>query len=270
MKLNNILVMGKSGAGKQPRIEVLCKEFGLEQLSTGNIFREYLGKFNNSGYNGSLEDFWDKDKNWFLADSKIKEILKKSIESKNLDYDDIVLGLKAKYFIEKGLFVPDEITNELFASYFSRSNYRNKVLDGYPRTLPQAKFLLELVKKHQSSIDLIVLVDNDDKTIIERTTGRRICSNPACAKVYHLKYKPPKDGKYCIECGAEVIQRSDDTEGKIISRLNEFHTKTEPAIEYLKNENIPIAIVPGNLKEFSEEAVYQSVMDAVKKALGIS
>jgi len=254
--ITNIIVTGKSGAGKQPRIDVILEEFNLEQLSTGDIFRNYLGKFNDFGYNQDLNEFFDKEKNCFIADEKIAEII-------GTNDDEIILGLKAKYFVNQGLFVPDYITNELFKSFFSKKNFRKQVLDGYPRTQSQAEFLLNLVKEQGVSIDFVLLVENSDENIIKRTVKRRIC--PKCKKVYHLEFKPPKDGELCKECGTKVIQRSDDTEEKIRSRLNEFQEKALPAVKILEQNDIPIVKVPGHLEVFTSENVRKSVMSEVKK-----
>jgi len=255
--ITNVVVTGKSGAGKQPRIDVLVEEFGLEQLSTGNIFRSYLGKFNSYGYDGELGEFWDGDKQRFVPDEVAADKL-------GTDDGDVILGMKAKYFVDRGLFVPDYITNELFKSYFSKKGYHNQVLDGYPRTLNQAEFLLELVGDVNSGIDFVLLVENSDEKIIERTVNRRIC--PSCGEVYHLTYKPPDNGR-CRKCGAEVIQRSDDTEEKIRSRLEEFEKKTVPALEYLEEQGIPVVRVPGHLEEFTRENVRKSVMDAIERLM---
>ncbi|MEF8836179.1 MAG: nucleoside monophosphate kinase [Candidatus Thermoplasmatota archaeon] len=252
--VTNVIVTGKSGAGKQPRIDVLVEEYDLEQLSTGNIFRSYLGSFDEYDYEGDISQFWNEDEEVFVSDEQI-------IEEIGTDEEEVLLGLKAKYFVDRGKFVPDRITNELFESYFGKKDYRNQVLDGYPRTVEQAKFLLDLVEENESKIDLIVWVRNTDEKIIERTTKRRIC--PECGKVYHLKYDPPEDGK-CEDCGVEVIQRSDDTEEKIRARLQEFKEKTKPMIEYLEGK-IPIAEVPGHLEEFTPENVRRSVMEEVNQ-----
>jgi len=255
-EFTNIVVSGKSGAGKQPRIDVLVEEYGLEQLSTGDIFRNYLGKFNKYRYDGDLEIFWNDDKKQFISDDLIAEKL-------GTNNQDILLGLKAKYFVEKGLFVPDYITNALFEAFFAKKNYRNQVLDGYPRTPEQSKFLLDLMQKHDSKIDFVLVVDNTDERIISRTIKRRIC--PKCGKVYHLEYKPPVDGKFCSKCGTEVIQRSDDTEEKIRSRLREFQEKALPALNYLKDQGMPVVTVPGHLENFTSENVRKSVIDEIKK-----
>ncbi len=249
-EVTNVIVTGKSGAGKQPRIDVLVEEYDLEQLSTGNIFRSYLGSFDEYDYDGDISQFWKEEKERFVSDEEIAEEIGTGEES-------VILGLKAKYFVDRGKFVPDRITNELFESYFSKKDYRNQVLDGYPRTRKQAEFLLDLLEKKDSKIDFIVWVRNTDEKIIERTTKRRIC--PECEKVYHLKYDPPEEGK-CEECGVEVIQRSDDTEERIRSRLQEFKEKTKPMIDYLEGK-IPIVEVPGHLEEFTPENVRRSVME---------
>jgi len=259
--IKNIIVTGKSGAGKQPRIDVLLKKFQLPQLSTGNIFREYIGKFKKSGFTGTTESFWDEAKNGFIPDDQIVAKLKAA--GAKGDLADAALGLKATHFVLAGKFVPDSVTNELFAAFYSKMNY-SAVLDGYPRTVEQGNYLFDLLKKKNSRIDFYLLVDNTDERIIQRTVGRRICGNPACGKVYHITDKPPKDGKFCKACGTEVIHRIDDTEPKIRSRLDEFHTKVEPALELLKANKVPGAVVTGHLEVFTDELVEKSVLEALQ------
>ena len=256
--ITNVIVAGKSGAGKQPRIDVLGEQYDLEQLSTGNMFRSYLAAFDAYGYDGPLDQFWDEKKGAFVLDDEIVDAL-------GTKDTNVVLGLKAKYFVERGLYVPDSITNQLFRAAFAERDYRGQILDGYPRTKGQARFLLEFVEEQDTNIDFILWVTNADEKIIERTTRRRIC--PKCGAVYHLDYKPPDDG-ICPKCGAAVIQRSDDTEEKIRSRLQEFKSKTLPALRFLQEQGIPIAKVPGHLEEFTEENVRRSVMDCLEKIYG--
>ncbi len=251
-EVTNVIVTGKSGAGKQPRIDVLVEEYDLEQLSTGNIFRSYLGSFDDYDFDGDISQFWNEDEERFVPDEKIAAEI-------GTDDEEVLLGLKAKYFVDRGKFVPDRITNELFESYFGKKDYEGQVLDGYPRTVDQAEYLLDLVEEKDSKIDFVLWVRNTDEKIIERTTKRRIC--PECEEVYHLKYDPPENGK-CEKCGVEVIQRDDDTEEKIRSRLQEFKDKTKPMIERLESE-IPIAEVSGHLEEFTPENVRRSVMEAL-------
>ncbi|MEA3558123.1 MAG: nucleoside monophosphate kinase [Candidatus Thermoplasmatota archaeon] len=258
--IQNIIVAGKSGAGKQPRIDVLVNEFGLTQLSTGNIFREYVGIFDRSGFEGDLERFYDAEKDTFVPDQEIIHAIKEQVE----DLDDprpVMLGLKAKYFMNTGKFVPNNSTNELFTEYFSKGNFRGYVLDGYPRTPDQAEYLLKLCKEKGVNIDMVVLVNNADRLIIKRTMGRRIC--PSCKKVYHTEFKPSKDGIHCDNCGAEIIQRSDDTAEKIQMRLAEYYDKVIPMMSILEDARIPVVTVDGNLEVFTDENVKLSVMEKV-------
>ena len=264
--IENILVMGRSGAGKQPRIDVLLEEFALEQLSTGDIFRHYMGVFNNIDHKGSLDIFWDEKGNWFLDDETMIKMIAHGAGKEYENIPELILGLKAKYFVDNGRYVPDRITNSLFQDYFSRTDYRGKVLDGYPRTMGQARFLVDLAEEKDFSVNFAVLVDNGEEAIIKRLLGRRIC--PSCKKVFHLEFKPPAQGKFCTECGSGVIQRSDDTEEKILSRLKEFTIKTAPAIEYLMDTGLPIVTVPGHLEVFSPENVRRSVMAEIEKLFG--
>lgn len=258
--IRNIIVTGKSGAGKQPRIDVLIDEFDLTQLSTGNIFREYVGAFDGSGFTGDLERFYDAEKDTFIPDEEIIAAIKEQLPDLE-ETRPVMLGLKAKYFMNSGKFVPNNSTNELFTEYFSKQDYKGYVLDGYPRTPDQAKYLLDLVKEKGSSIDLVVLVNNSDKLIIQRTMGRRIC--PSCKKVYHVDFKPSKDNVHCDVCGEEIIQRADDTENKIKVRLSEYYDKVIPTLDILEKSGIPVVTVEGNLEVFTDENVKISVMEKV-------
>ena len=258
--IDNILVMGKSGAGKQPRIDVLIAEFGLEQLSTGDIFRSYLKAFDEIGFDGNILDFFNTETDDFISSEIIEQQLKTYLSGRK--FKDVLLGLKAKYYVSNGLFVPDSVTNDLFLSSFKKSDYRGIVLDGYPRTIDQAKFLVSIAEKENRKIDAIIHVVNDDETILNRVTGRRVCPN--CHKVFHMKYKPLKDGKYCTNCGTEAITRIDDTQEKVLSRLKEYREKTQSAIQYLISCDIQYIPVPGNLPELTDEAVKNSVFAAIE------
>jgi len=265
VEIQNIVVAGKSGAGKQPRIDVLLAEFGLKQLSTGNIFREYLGAFSKIRSQVSVDGLW-KDGD-MADDTVIDAALAPAAQAAGISIESARLGFKAAQYVDRGKFVPDNITNALFAAAFKANAGRGFVLDGYPRTPDQSQFLLELARETGSNLDLVLIVDNDDEAIVKRTIGRRICPNKACGKVFHLEFKPPTaDGK-CTACGTPVILRSDDTEEKIRTRLQEFKDKAQPAIQVLSSAGIATVHVPGNLPVFTDEAVRESVMNAVKPVI---
>ena len=257
----NIIVMGKSGSGKQPRINVLAETFNLQQLSTGDIFRNYLGLFDRVCGTSHLTPFYNPKTADFISDDEIKKKL--NITDRD-DADNIALGMKAKYFVNQGLFVPDHITNALFEAAFQSFGFRGVVIDGYPRTVDQAEFLMDLAKRENIKLDAIVLVENEDELIITRTVGRRICLT--CNELYHIKYRPPPKSGACKPglTNCNIVQRSDDTVESIKARLNEFASKTRPAIDYLQQQGIPIYRVPGNLPDYRPETVRASVFEALK------
>jgi adenylate kinase len=255
----NILVMGKSGAGKQPRINVLVKEFGLKQLSTGDIFRHHLGLVAKADLVLTKKDLQGEHSR-MISDDRIKEMIAPYASSSG-HLIELLMGVKAGYYINSGMFVPDDLVNELVDVAFGKMGHKGAVLDGYPRTRFQARHIVKIVEQAGTRLDLILLVDNEDEAIVERIVGRRICKS--CGKVFHMEYKPPKDGNVCTRCGAHVVQRSDDTEEKIWSRLREFYEKVEPTLDFLEQQGIPIAVVPGNLPVFTDEAVRESVLQAI-------
>lgn len=266
MTVQNIVVAGKSGAGKQPRIDVLVETYGLTQLSTGNIFREYLGQYGKIREDVNVEGLWSES--GFASDADIKQRLSAAAESKGVNVEGALLGFKAAQYVDRGRFVPDDITNALFAAAFRKAKGKGLILDGYPRTPEQSDFLVSLLKETGTSIDLLLVVDNEDEAIIARTIGRRICPSKSCGKVFHLEFKPPTSDGKCTVCGTPVVHRSDDTEEKIRTRLAEFQTKALPAIQRLEAAQIRSAQVPGNLPVFTDEAVRLSVLSVVKPLLG--
>ncbi len=257
-KVQNFIVMGKSGSGKQPRVDVLIRRFGLKQLSTGDIFRHYLGLFNVLNVEGELSVFFDPTKDDFIADAEIKDRLNITAHE---NAEAIVLGLKAKYYVNQGRFVPDRITNALFESAFQALEFKGAVLDGFPRTVEQAQFLVDLANRKGVKLDAIVLVENEDELIIGRTLGRRICKS--CGELYHMEFRPPPNPGECVSPNpvCDVVQRSDDNIESLKKRLEEFRTKTRPAIEYLKQAGIPFYSVPGNLPDYSPARVEASVCE---------
>lgn len=266
MTVQNIVVAGKSGAGKQPRVDVLAEAYQLTQLSTGNIFREYLGHYGKIRESVNVAGLWSEA--GFASDADIRQALGAAAASKGIAVEDAMLGYKAAEYVDRGRFVPDDITNALFAAAFRKANGQGLILDGYPRTPEQSDFLLGLLKETGTRIDLLLIVDNEDEAIVARTIGRRICPSKTCGKVYHLEYRPPTADGNCAVCGTTVVHRSDDTEEKIRMRLGEYQAKALPAIQRLEAAKIPCVSVNGNLPVFTDEAIRASVFSVVKPLLG--
>lgn len=143
------------------------------------------------------------------------------------------LGEKARPFMEKGALVPDELIVDIVLNRISADDCSNGyILDGFPRTLPQAQLLVEKIK-NDSQIKAIFF-EVKDQTVIERITGRLSC--PKCGRPYHKTFNPPKHKGHC-DCGTELTQRADDKEEIIVKRLKEYHLSTEPVIKYFAEQN---------------------------------
>jgi adenylate kinase len=168
------------------------------------------------------------------------------------------LGMKAKQYIEKGMLVPDEITVGMVADRLKQEDCQNGfVLDGFPRTIQQAIFLDKILKDLNIQLDMVINITLDDRNIISRLSGRRIC--PRCNAVYHIEDKPPKNDGVCDNCNAKLIQREDDKEETIIRRLQVYHSQSEPILEYYKNKVKIVNIESHKLIEVTTKRVFDAL-----------
>ncbi len=142
-------------------------------------------------------------------------------------------GLMAKDYIEKGLLVPDNVVIGIIKDRLGEDDCKNGfILDGFPRTIPQAKAL----DKFGVEIDKVLDIEVPDSHIVERLSGRRECSK--CGATYHLVNNPSKKGSLCERCGGELVCRKDDAPETILSRLEVYHSQTEPLIDFYKEKGI--------------------------------
>lgn len=147
------------------------------------------------------------------------------------------LGLLAKGYMDQGLLVPDEVTNPMVTSFLGKlDNSNGYLLDGYPRTLAQAKAFDDLTAGTSLAIDRVVVLDLDFDVLAARITGRRICKN--CGSIYHITNKPSKVEGVCDACGGELYQRKDDTLESLTTRLEEYRTSTEPVLAYYQAKGL--------------------------------
>ena len=152
------------------------------------------------------------------------------------------LGLKAKGYMESGQLVPDELTCELVADRIVQDDCAvGLILDGFPRSVPQAEEFARLMEARGESLDVAINIDVTDEEIVARLSARRTCGK--CGAIYNLKFSPPKVADTCdnSECGGEaLVQRKDDCEETIRERLNVYHETTEPIIAYYGDQEICI------------------------------
>lgn len=147
------------------------------------------------------------------------------------------LGNKAKTYMDQGLLVPDELVVDLVVDRVQQDDCKNGyVLDGFPRTIPQAEALTEALEKMGQKVDFAIDVNVPDENIVKRMGGRRACVT--CGATYHMVYAPTKKEGICDTCGGELILRDDDKPETVQKRLNVYHDQTQPLIDYYTSQGI--------------------------------
>jgi adenylate kinase len=189
-----LILLGPPGAGKGTQAKLLAAEYGLQHISTGDMFRDHAARGTE-------------------------------------------LGKQVQAIMSAGGLVTDEITNAMVKERLSRPDVeKGLILDGYPRTVPQAEFLDGLFRSMGRSIDRALLYELAEETVIERISGRRSC--PKCGAIYHVSGHPPKRDGLCDREGAELVQREDDRPENVLKRLQEYGVKTEPLKRYYRERGL--------------------------------
>ena len=166
------------------------------------------------------------------------------------------LGKKAKTYMDQGLLVPDELVVDLVVDRVNQEDCKNGyVLDGFPRTIPQAEALDKALAANNETVDYAINVEVPDENIINRMSGRRACVN--CGATYHLEYAPTKVEGICDVCGKELILRDDDKPETVKKRLDVYHEQTQPLIDYYTNAGI-LKTVDGTV---DIDVVFQNIVE---------
>jgi adenylate kinase len=151
------------------------------------------------------------------------------------------LGNRAKAFMDKGELVPDSLVVELVEDRLQQDDTKiGFMLDGFPRTLPQAEALDSVLANMGSTLNFVVNIVVDPSVLVERAVGRRICKD--CGATYHIKFNPSKEEGVCDVCGGELYQRSDDNEETVKNRIDVYTNETAPLVEYYKNSGKLVTI----------------------------
>ena len=155
------------------------------------------------------------------------------------------LGKKVKEFLDNGKLVPDELTIDLVWDRLSKEDCKNGfLLDGFPRTINQAKALQEGLKERGLKLDKVINIDVDKNILVKRLSGRRVCKE--CGETYHIENKPTKKEGICDKCSSEVIQRADDNEITVLERIEVYEKQTFPLIDFYTDLGL-ILTVDGTL-----------------------
>lgn len=164
------------------------------------------------------------------------------------------LGKTAKSFMDSGSLVPDEIVIGIIKDYLASDKCKNGfILDGFPRSIPQA----EALDKMGFEIDVVLSIEVDDDTIVERMSGRRICSG--CGASYHVKYNSPKTENVCDKCGSSLYIRDDDSAETVKNRLETYHKQTEPLKEFYEKKGKLVAVEGQEKVEDTTELVFAAL-----------
>lgn len=163
-------------------------------------------------------------------------------------------GLSAKSYMDKGDLVPDEVVIGVLKDRIAQDDCKNGyILDGFPRTVPQAQALDKMGVK----IDKVIEISVPDETIIARLSGRRVCEG--CGASYHLEHKPPKIEGKCDHCGANVVQRADDKPETVLSRLETYREKTAPLKDYYSEKGKLVTVVGQDSIEATSDLVMKAI-----------
>ncbi|WP_078382539.1 adenylate kinase [Sutcliffiella halmapala] len=169
------------------------------------------------------------------------------------------LGLKAKSFMDQGQLVPDEVTIGIVRERLEKEDCKNGfLLDGFPRTVPQADALEQMLEELGRKIDYVINVDVDQSILMERLTGRRICKD--CGSTYHLVFNPPSEDGVCDKCGGELYQRADDNEETVGNRLEVNVKQSKPLLDFYKSK--------GYLQNIDGQQPIGKVFNDIEKLLG--
>jgi adenylate kinases len=173
--------------------------------------------------------------------------------------ENTALGLAAQEYMNKGLLVPDEITIEMVKQRLTKPDCANGyLLDGFPRTLPQAEALEKMTQSLGIPLQVILNLEVEFDELVKRITGRRICKN--CNEIFNIHFRPSKVESVCDVCGYELSQRDDDTVERLQVRLQEYENQTIPVLEYFKDEGLAHRIDAGQ----SIEEVWIDVQKALE------
>ncbi|MBO5091930.1 MAG: adenylate kinase [Clostridia bacterium] len=169
------------------------------------------------------------------------------------------MGLAAKSYTEKGALVPDEVVIGIIAERLSKEDCQNGfILDGFPRTVPQA----EALDKMGVDINCVVSLEVADERIVERMSGRRVCAK--CGASYHILYNPSKDGENCDKCGEPLSIRKDDAAEVVLDRLNVYHNQTEPLKDFYGKKGVLVLVEGQEEVKDTTALTLQAIENAIK------
>jgi adenylate kinase len=182
------------------------------------------------------------------------DILRNAVKAKTK------LGNEAQGYMERGELVPDKLIMDIMEARLQEPDCaKGYLLDGFPRTIPQAEELKKILTKLSMKLDAVINIDVPKEVILDRLTTRRTCSNPDCQEIYNIKSKPPTPDGKCLKCGSPAVQRADETVDAITKRLETYNEKTAPLIDFYAKEGLLKTIA-----SLSSDEIVNQIKTAVK------
>ncbi|MBP1747251.1 MAG: adenylate kinase / nucleoside-diphosphate kinase [Deltaproteobacteria bacterium] len=182
------------------------------------------------------------------------DILRNAVKAKTK------LGIEAQGYMERGELVPDKLIMDIMEARLQEPDCaKGYLLDGFPRTIPQAEELKKLLGKLGMKLDAVINIDVPKEVILDRLTTRRTCSNSDCQEIYNIKSKPPTPDGKCLKCGSPAVQRADETVDAITKRLETYNEKTAPLIDFYAKEGLLKTIA-----SLSSDEIVSQIKAAVK------
>ena len=195
-----LILLGAPGSGKGTIAKMLVQEFGLVQISTGDILRGAIAA-------------------------------------------GTPVGRDAEAYMKRGDLVPDAVIMGIMEERLREPDCaKGFILDGFPRTIPQAESLELLAEKLGIRIDAVYNLDVPEEVVVQRISGRRTCSNPACQATYNLVKMAPKKENICDKCGAALMQRADEKEDVVRARLSTYNEKTAPLVDFYDRKGLLVTV----------------------------
>lgn len=169
------------------------------------------------------------------------------------------LGKQAKAFMDRGDLVPDSLINAMIGAHIQKSLAKGFLLDGFPRTVPQAEAIDDYLSEHEIPIDAIFNIQVDQDLVVDRIVNRITCVG--CGAAFHAVSNPPKEEGICDHCGGKTQRRADDEESKIRNRLNEYNTKTQPVVDYYRGKT-------GLVQDVDGQRAIEAVQEELRAKIG--
>ena len=195
----------------------------------------------------------------------IKQVSTGDIFRKNIQ-EETEIGKIASQYISKGQLVPDDVTIKIVENRLNEDDVQDGIIsDGFPRTVYQAEELDKILERKGKKVDIVINLTTPEEEILERIVNRRVCSNQECKAVYNIVLNPPKQEGICDKCGSKLVQRKDDNEETVKSRLESYFKQTSPLVDFYSNKQVLVTEQVSKSVNKLGKDVAEEIVEKLKK-----